>query len=229
MTELEPVPQPTALARNYPPAPWTLRGSALLAMFAVRAADVAALVPPPLTLVTLPGGLATAYIAFGRYGPGSTLEYNEVIAGLFVRHGLRPGPCVTHIAADSLRSQQGSREIWRLPKQIYQFEWETDDLRAALRVWRGVTLVCSATEIPLNARMLPLRSNVPFLHVADGEPALLRGDFDLRVSRVPWELQIGPDGPLQAFAPVGRVFTSVARGSVTVQPLRFARDEKSDK
>lgn len=210
----------TSLARDYPPPPWTLMGSVLLAAFAVRAEALAPLVPPPLGLVTLPGGLAMGFIGVGRYGPGSTLEYNELIAGAMVRVGNRRGPAITHIGVDSPRSQRGGIELWHLPKQLWHFDWELGPLRASVRVWQGVTLVCALSEIPLNARLWPLKTSVPFLHHTGEGPALLVSDFNLRLNRAPWQLQLGTDGPLTMFKPVGPVLSGVARGQMQIQPLQ---------
>ncbi|MCU0491531.1 MAG: acetoacetate decarboxylase family protein [Chloroflexaceae bacterium] len=210
----------TALARAYPPPPWTLQGSALIAAFAVRAEAVAPLIPAPLQAVTLPGGLAMAFLGVARYGPGSTLEYSELIAGVMVRHGMRPGPFITHIAVDSPQSQRGGVEIWYLPKQLWRFEWELGPLRASVRVWDGITLVCAMSEVPLNARLLPVKLQVPLLQHTGSDVALLPGSFDLRLNRAPWQLQLGPNGPLTMFKPVGPVLTTVGRGSMEIKPLQ---------
>lgn len=217
---VETPPLTTALARDYPPAPWTQWGSALIATFAVRAEAVAALVPPPLTLLSLPGGLALAYLSVWRFGPGSTLEYSELVAGVVVRHGMRPGPYVTHIAVDSARSQRAGRELWHLPKQLWRFEWDFSPPQTSVRVWDGIRLVCAMSEVPLNARLWPLRTNLPFLNPIEDTMALLVGDAHVRVARVPWRLQLGPEGPLALFKPVGPLLTAVLKGRIHIQPLQ---------
>lgn len=217
---IEPPSQTTALARDYPPPPWTLWGSALVASFAVRAEAVAPLVPAPLKLVSIPGGLAIGYLAVCRYGPGSTLEYSELIAGVLVRHGLRPGPYVSHIAVDSHRSQRAGRELWHLPKQLWRFEWHLQPPQTSVRVWDGIRLVCAMSEAPHSTRLWPLRANLPFLNPIDDAIALLVGDADVRVAWVPWRLQIGPDGPLTAFQPVGPLLTAAVKGRIHVHPLQ---------
>lgn len=216
----EPLPQTRALARDYPPPPWTLWGSALVASFAVRAEAVAPLIPSSLKLVTIPGGLAIGYLAVCKYGPGSTLEYSELIAGILVRHGMRPGPYVTHIAVDSPRSQRGGRDLWHLPKQLWRFEWELEPPQTTVRVWDGVRLVCVLSEAPHAVRLWPLRMSLPFLNPIDDAVALLVGDADGRIARVPWRLQLGPDGPLTAFEPVGPKLTAVVKGRIHVHPLQ---------
>lgn len=210
-----------ALVLDYPPAPWTLQGSALTAAFPVRAEAAAALVPAPLSLVSLPGGLAMAFLGVARYGPGSTLEYSELVAGLVVRHGVRVGPYVSHIAVDNQRSQRGGIELWHLPKQLWRFEWELDTEQSTVRVWDGVLLVCTISEAPASARLWPLRLTVPFLQPVGANVALLNAEFALRTNRAPWQLQIGPSGPLTALRPAGPLLTTVARGQVVIPALEI--------
>lgn len=209
-----------SLVRSYPPPPWTLSGSFLFAGFPVRAAAVADFAPSPLKLVSLPGGLALGAIGVGQYGPGSTLEYSELIAGVMVRHGLRPGLYVVHIGVDSLQSQQGGRELWRLPKQLWRFEWEIGPRQVGVRVWNGVTLVCTMSGAPRNARLWPLRASLNAFSGQGAAAGVFTSDCDLRVNRASWRLQIGPDGPLTAFAPAGPLLTAAGRGMATVQPLQ---------
>lgn len=210
----------TALTRDYPPAPWMLWGSMLAASFAIRAEAVAALVPPALKLVRVPGGLTMGFLAVCRYGPGSTLEYSELLAGVLTRHGARPGPYVTHIAVDNPRSQRGGYALWRLPKQLWRFDWEFDPLQTSVQVWDGLRLVCVISGVPANARLWPMRTRVPFLQPLDDGVALLVGDAEGRVAWKPWRLQLNPDGPLAAFKPVGPLLTTVARGRVRIEPLQ---------
>ncbi len=208
------------LARDYPPPPWTLAGTFLAATAAVRASTVADLVPAPLSLVTLPGGLALSVIIVGRYGPGSTLEYSELTAGLLVRYGARPGMYVTHIAVDSPPSLRGGHEIWHLPKQLWRFEWELGAVEANVRVWDGMNLVCTLNGVPLKAGLWPLRAPVSTLSVRDGVVSLTAADFKMRINYAPWSLHLGPDGPLTVFKPVGPLITSVIRGEAVIQARR---------
>jgi hypothetical protein len=217
---IEPDQPNTALAHSYPPPPWTLAGSFLNASFALRAKAVAALVPEPLKLVTLPGGLALGSVTIGRYGPGSTLEYNELIAAVAVRYGRRPGIYVTHIGVDNNASLRGGRELWNLPKQLWRFEWEFDPLRISLRVWDGVNLVCAISEVSHSARLWPLRGPLTTFTVRNGIVAVIPSEGDMRCNRTPWRWQPGPDSPLALFQPAGPMLTTVARGRMYVQPLR---------
>lgn len=212
--------QMTSLTRGYPPPPWTLWGSALVASFLVRSSAVAELVPPPLKLLSLPGGRALGQFAIARYGPGSTLEYSELIATVLVRYGVRIGSCVIHVAVDNTRSQRGGRDIWHLPKQLWRFEWDLEPPEASVRVWDGLRLVCAISKAPLNARLLPVRTRLPaFVPTAEGI-SMFTSEVDVRIARGAWHLQIGPDGPLAQFKPAGRMLTAAVKGRFHLPSLK---------
>jgi hypothetical protein len=211
---------PTELAEiYYPPPPWLLHGSALVATFPVRAAAVEAFTPAPLSLMRLPGGLAMGYLGVARYVPGSTLSYSELVAGVLVRHRTRFAPYITHIGVDSEPSQRAGRELWYLPKQLWQFEWELEQPEIGVRVWDGIRLVCAISGAPANARLLPLQMGLTFLNLRGTDAATFKGDFALRMAPRAWKLQIGPDGPLVPLAPAGRTFSFVIKGAVTLHGL----------
>lgn len=211
---------PTELARfYYPPPPWVLRGSGLIATFRVQAEQVRALVPEPLSLVSLPGGLAMGYLAVWRYGAGSTLEYSELLAGVMARHRLRFGPYVTHIGVNTRPSQRAGRELWYLPKELWEFDWTFGEQTTEVRVWDGARLICVVGGAPSNARFLPLRTSLTFLNLRGTQVATIKGDFDVGIAPVPWDLQIGPDGPLLALTPAGRRLSFALKGVAEVQPL----------
>lgn len=206
--------------RSSPPPPWRLWGSALVATFAVRAAAVRPFIPAPLSLLSLPGGLATGYIGVWRYGAASTLQYSELVAGVLVRHRWRVAPYITHIGVDSLPAQQAGREYWYLPKQLWQFEWQFGELENGVHVWEGSRLVCAISEVPINAGLWPLRRSISFLTMRGEDVALITGDFDVRMAYTPWKLQPGPDSPLLPLKPTGPVATLVLKGVVDVHPLQ---------
>jgi hypothetical protein len=64
------------------------------------------------------GGLALA-----SYGEGSTLQYNELIVFILGVEGWIPRAFVTHIYVDHPLSLRGGHSIWRLPKEMAEFEW----------------------------------------------------------------------------------------------------------
>jgi hypothetical protein len=217
MSESPHPPHTSALAQvYYPPPPWVLYGSGLVASFRVRASAVAGLVPAPLSLVRLPGDLALGYLAAWRYGSGSTLEYSELLSGVLARHRFTVAPFVTHIGVDTRVAQRAGREHWHLPKQHWSFEWYFDASETSLRVWDGPALVCMLGGVPVNTRMLPLQTSVTFLNMHDHRPATITGQFDIKLAAVTMQVQVGPDGPLAPLLPRGRLLSVALKGQATV-------------
>ena len=119
---------------SYPPAPWTLQGKALQTIQLVDTMKVRSLVPQELKIVPVAPGrtLATVYLA--SYGPGSTLDYNElIVAPALTRYQGKWGFWVSHIYVDNADSMAAGREIWGLPKELAEFTWDSERNRVVVR------------------------------------------------------------------------------------------------
>ncbi|MCS7477380.1 acetoacetate decarboxylase family protein, partial [Umezawaea endophytica] len=101
---------------EYPPEPWDLHGHGCVSLWTVRARDLPAL-PDGVRPVTA-FGRALVTTAFVDYLPGSLLPYRELLVGVLVRHGARPGLSITDIWVDSPQSKAGGRELWGIPKEL---------------------------------------------------------------------------------------------------------------
>ena len=137
ISDLGTPPGATALPSDeapFPPAPWRLRGPAVLVAAPVRAERVRHLAPPGVRLVA-PLGWTLGGLLLARYDRGEPLQYGEVIAfsGLGVADG-KPGFVVSHIAVDSPASVGGGRRIWGLPKRLATFGWSDGDPLAAATI-----------------------------------------------------------------------------------------------
>lgn len=205
----------------YPSPPWRLWGSAFVASFAVRTRDVVPLVPEPFTVRRVPGGLAMGYLAVWQYEPGSTVCCSELVAGVLVHYQSRTGMYVTHMGVDSTTSQRAGRDLWYLPKQHWQFEWNLEPPETSVRVWDGVRLVCIIRGAPPKALLWPLHTPLTFFTLCGTEVGVVTGDFDVRVARVPWKLQLGPSSPLMPLKPVGPVFTFALKGRAEIPALEM--------
>ena len=84
----------------HPPAPWHLNGELV--------------VVPALTSARQLGGVMLANYTAG------TLVYRELIV---FSHATARGMVVSHIYVDSEQSMSGGHEIWRLPKELAEFEY----------------------------------------------------------------------------------------------------------
>ena len=108
---------------SHPPAPWTLRGPAVLVPATVPIARAREHVPSHVEVLPVAPGRTLGGLVAVAYEPGSTLTYNElvVICGL-ARGGVRVGFWISHIWVDDERSVSGGREIWKLPKELARFD-----------------------------------------------------------------------------------------------------------
>lgn len=115
----------TAAGGNgYPPAPWTLRGQALLALRWLPLREAQRLVPDDVRLVPLAPRRTLCVVLCAHYASGSTLTYDELIfAPGLVRSGGRFGAWISGIWVDDPASLAAGREIWGLPKQRATFHW----------------------------------------------------------------------------------------------------------
>lgn len=104
---------------SYPPEPWVLHGRACLSVWAV---PVTALPPLPVRAVAV-FGRAVVGTAFVDYRPPG-LAYRELVAAVLVRHGVRLGVSITRIWVDSPASRAGGRELWGIPKELAEFDWD---------------------------------------------------------------------------------------------------------
>lgn len=125
----------------YPQAPWTLQGYAFQTLQLLDIDRVRSLIPPELEIISLWPGKTVGGVYLSYYGSGSVLEYSEliVIAALVGYLG-KFGGWVSHIYVDNPDSVAGGREIWGLPKEMAEFNWEKGD---RVTVSQGNRRLCS--------------------------------------------------------------------------------------
>jgi acetoacetate decarboxylase len=171
----------------WPPAPWTLRGRALHTVQLVPVREVVAreVVPRTVKVVSVLPGFTAGGVYVARYGPGSTLEYSELIAvAALVRRSGRVGIWISDIFVDSDASIAGGRAIWALDKQRAEFEWSDD----GVTVRCGGKFLCSVTA-PRAISCVPIAATVPAFGMTDAPPhfrALVRTRMSL--CRADWEI-----------------------------------------
>lgn len=129
----------------YPPAPWNLRGKAIVGVQPIAIDQVRPLLPPELDVVQVFPGKTLGGIYIASYESGSILTYNELIVFCsLTRLGDRMGSWVTHIYVDEPKSVAGGREMWGLPKQMADFEWTTGS-NPQVTVSQGDRWLCTMT------------------------------------------------------------------------------------
>ena len=109
---------------TYPPAPWTLKGYAVLTLQLVNIEQAVLFIPSELEVVSVLPGKTVGGIYISCYESGSLVAYNELIVTPgFVRDRERTGAWISHIYVDNPVSVAGGREIWGLPKELADFSW----------------------------------------------------------------------------------------------------------
>jgi hypothetical protein len=113
---------------NFPSAPWHLEGAAIAAMRTVPIDIARTFVPRDLRIVPVLPGRTLAVMAVAGYGPGSALEYHELVVApalTFARGKI--GFWISHIYVDDPASMWAGRQIWGLPKELATFNASTDE------------------------------------------------------------------------------------------------------
>lgn len=130
----------------YPPAPWTLQGYSLQTVNLVDVDKARRFIPSALEMISVLPGKTVGGLYISHYGPGSTLEYNEliVVAGLTRRAG-KIGAWISHIYVDNPDSVAGGREIWGLPKELAEFHWHQSG-PGSVTVQQGSQVLCRCTR-----------------------------------------------------------------------------------
>jgi acetoacetate decarboxylase len=109
----------------YPQPPWTLKGYAIQTLQLVDIDQARSTLPDALEIVSVFPGKTIGGIYLASYGQGSTLTYNElIVVSATVRKGLRIGGWISHIYVDNDDSIAGGRNIWGLPKEQADFQWQ---------------------------------------------------------------------------------------------------------
>jgi acetoacetate decarboxylase len=112
---------------SYPPAPWYLEGYAVQTLHLIDIARIRHLIPSEFKIISVFPGKTIGGLYLSKYESNSVLEYSEliVVPGLVHYRG-KMGGWVSHIYVDNLDSVAGGREIWGLPKEFADFNWEVD-------------------------------------------------------------------------------------------------------
>ncbi|BAY20381.1 hypothetical protein NIES2100_01220 [Calothrix sp. NIES-2100] len=110
---------------SYPQAPWKLQGYAMQTLHLVNINRVRSLVPLELDIISVWPGKTVASVYLSYYGSGSELEYSElIVVPAIVGYQGKFGAWVSHIYVDHVDSMAGGRDIWGLPKELANFDWE---------------------------------------------------------------------------------------------------------
>jgi hypothetical protein len=110
--------------QHYPPAPWRLRGQAIVAVRLVPETVARSLVPAEVRIVCVRPGSTIAVLYLSRYRDSPVGEYHEaIVAPALARIGGKPACWISHIVVDSEAATIAGRAIWDLPKHAASFQW----------------------------------------------------------------------------------------------------------
>ena len=187
----------------HPPAPWHLEGPSVVVPALVPIENARRLIPDSLRIVPATPGHTLGGLIAVTYEPGSTLTYSELVvcAGL-VRSGRHLGGWISHIWVDSPQSVNGGRGIWKLPKELAEFELDrpADGSQRFTARADGATLVRIAAAAP--RVRVPLGGLVPMISASDGggKHWFTLGRSGLRAGPARVKVEIPPGSP---FAELG--------------------------
>ena len=187
---------------SYPPAPWKATGFVLNTFRLIDIETARRFVPPELEIVSvLPGKtLATVYLA--EYGPGSALEYSELIVSpALTRHGSTFRFWISHIYVDNHDSLMGGWEIWGLPKEMAQFAWSQD--RREVEVRQGERLLCRLVTHKLRW-LLPMLILLPTFGILGSDLLSFMVSISGRLGITGSHLEVPADSPFAALGLAGQ-------------------------
>lgn len=175
---------------SYPAAPWTLNGYALQTLQWVDVSTVRPLIPSEFKIISIFPNQTLGGIYISTYQSGSSLQYNEliVISG-FVSYSGQWGGWISHIYVDDENSVAGGREIWGLPKELAEFQWEGCH---SVTVSQGKNILCRLTYTQPSLS-LPLSLTVPGFGYQQGRILHFQNQFNFNLSLMKSQVEIPPE------------------------------------
>jgi hypothetical protein len=178
---------------SYPEAPWALRGASVQAFRFTPVSLARELVPRRWQIVAVVPGKTLSALYCASYGPGSALEYHElIVAPALARVGRHVGFCISHIYVDDSAASDGGRAIWGLPKQAADFHWSAE--RHLVEVRQDGQCLCRIAWDPGSPR-LPIPLLVPFLGGSTSDTRWSMAAGTARIAIAPAEIAIDANAP----------------------------------
>ncbi len=194
----------------YPPPPWKLQGQLYGSIWTLPARLMRFQLPPEFKAVVNFGRVGV-FAGFVDYQPGGTLSYHELIAGLIIQQrGKLPYYFnVTHMGVDNEISLRGGRELWGVPKELAEFDYQSSpdnhDFRGIARSETGAVLAEGNFKATVTLpRFLKLPCPFPDLQMLHNQPHAASGLFWSRIEFCRGGMVIPPDSPLAELGIAGR-------------------------
>ncbi|HEY9826542.1 MAG TPA: acetoacetate decarboxylase family protein [Stenomitos sp.] len=194
---------------SYPPAPWHLYGNALQSFHLIDLETAKIVVPPDLEIVFILPGKTLGGLYLSVYDENSTLSYHElIVVSALVRYQGIIGSWISHIYVDHPDSVQGGRNIWGLPKEMADFNWNDRHIEVS----QGNLCLCRAqysqVGLPLSFWYKYNISGNVFSGLSQ-DVLKFQGNFETRLKWVPCQFSIPSESPFSSL--------NLAHPLVTVQ------------
>ncbi|MGL5807148.1 MAG: acetoacetate decarboxylase family protein [Xenococcaceae cyanobacterium] len=180
---------------SYPPAPWNLKGFAVVTLNLIDLDRARSFVPAGLEIVSVLPGKTLGSVYISSYQSGSVLEYNElIIAAALVRNrSKKVGSWISHIYVDNSDSVAGGREIWGLPKEMAEFSWQDN----SVTVRQENRHLCSLNyrQNFLSFLSLPQKLSGNSFGGLGSDLLWFQANFEAKVNLISTNLEIPPDSP----------------------------------
>lgn len=186
-----------------PAVPWRLRGNAWLSAWAVPHDELPA-VDPGLRPLRL-GGRGLVLAAWVDYDERGQLAYSELLLAVAVRDGAGIAVTIPAIWVDSAVSMHGARTLWRIPKELADFDFGFGSARLSAAATGAAGLLATATFRHRRGPALRLPARLRVRQHDTRCPVRLTGRAHLASAR--WQPQ--PGSPLAFLA--GRAPLASAR------------------
>ncbi|WAL58260.1 acetoacetate decarboxylase family protein [Thermocoleostomius sinensis] len=179
---------------RYPSPPWRLTGFGFQTIHLLDIERVSSLVPSRLDIVPVLPGKTLGIVYAAAYTEGSTLIYSElIVVNAIVHYAGGVGAWISHIYVDHPESVAGGREIWGLPKELAQFDWNLGN-SPSVCVRQNAEVVCTLQcQWHTPGLMLPLGGSV--FSSFNSTLMTFRAQGQLTLHLAGMELQVPPDSP----------------------------------
>lgn len=207
----------------YPPAPWKANGFVVQTLRLIDVEDARYFVPSELDIVSVLPGKTLGAVYFADYGPGSALEYNELIVSpALVRYGSTFRFWISHIYVDNSDSLAGGREIWGLPKEMAHFTWSPD--RRMVEAQQSGRILCRLHSNPPRW-LLPMPLVLPTFSIQEDDLLSFKASLRGRLGLAKGELHVSAESPFADLnlAPRGWTLSIQNMAFVADAPRRVAR------
>lgn len=192
-----------------PPFPWTLRiaGTALASVHTVPLAAARRLIPSGFRILRVWPGHTLGGLFFAHYGPGSELEYHELVACAgVVLYRCRPCAWISHVYVDSEASLRAGREEIGVPKRLARFGRGEGGSVIVGTERDGVDLICALTPrraVRAGSGVGPIRLRFRAIHGHAARPpgavvSLHGNQLRGRVASLAIDVRVPPGSPLRA-------------------------------